>query len=100
MSVQGDLMGIIKGGHACPATTLLPLYEQLEPISVEQILGTWKGGRFDGGAGPDPIKWYGKRFVSRTHAEPLLCYAEDGSVYSYEKMGLAQLREMSWNGVT
>lgn len=98
MSVQADLLGIIARGDACPATTLMPLYEQLEPIGIEQILGTWKGGKFDGGADPDPIRWYGKRFVSRTHAEPLLCYADDGSIYSYEKLGLAQLRELSFQG--
>ncbi|MET0342630.1 MAG: DUF4334 domain-containing protein [Polyangiales bacterium] len=98
MSVQADLLGIIKSGNACPASTLMTLYEQLEPISVEQILGTWKGGKFDGGADPDPIKWYGKRFVSRTHAEPLLCHAPDGSIYSYDKLGHAQLREMAFGG--
>ena len=98
MSVEADLLGIIKSGQACPANKLMPLYEQLEPVSIEFILGTWKGGLFDGGASPDPIKWYGKRFVSRTHAEPLLCYAPDGSIYSYDKMGLAQLREVAFNG--
>ena len=71
--MEADLVGIINSGVACPATTMMPLYEQLEPVSIEFILGTWKGGLFDGAASPDPIEWYGKRFVSRTHAEPLLC---------------------------
>jgi hypothetical protein len=94
MSAEADLLGIIASGGACPATSLMPLYQQLEPVSIEFMLGTWKGGKFDGGQ-PDPINWYGKRFVSRDHAEPLLCRAADGSVYSYDKMGLARLREAS-----
>ena len=77
---------------------MMQLYEQLEPVSIELILGTWKAGLFDGGVSPDPLTWYAKRFVSRTHAEPLLCYASDGSIYSYDKMGLAQLREVAFNG--
>jgi hypothetical protein len=28
----------------------------------------------------------------------LLCRADDGSIYSYEKLGVAQLREMAFNG--
>ena len=98
MSVEADLLGIIKSGVACPSSTLMQLFEQLEPVSIEFMIGTWRGGKFDGGADPDPIKWYGKRFVSRTHAEPLLCRAEDGSIYSYEKLGIAQLREVAFNG--
>lgn len=98
MSAESDLLGIIKSGGACPANKLLPLFDQLEPVSAEFMLGTWHGGKFDGGTEPDPIKWYGKRFVSRTHVEPLLCYAADGSIYSYDKLGVAQLREVAFNG--
>lgn len=98
MSVESDLLGIIKSGDACPAAKLMSMFEQLEPVSAEFMIGTWRGGKFDGGGVPDPIKWYGKRFVSRSHVEPLLCRAEDGSIYSYEKLGVAQLREVAFNG--
>lgn len=98
MSVESDLLGIIKSGAACPAAKLMPMFEQLEPVSADFMIGTWRGGKFDGGVEPDPIKWYGKRFVSRTHVEPLLCRAADGSIYSYDKLGVAQLREVVFNG--
>jgi len=98
MSVESDLLGIIKSGAACPAAKLLPMFDQLEPVSAEFMIGTWRGGKFDGGVEPDPINWYGKRFVSRTHVEPLLCRAADGSIYSYDKLGVAQLREVAYNG--
>lgn len=76
----------------------MPLFQRLEPVSVEFMFGTWKGGKFDGGKEPDPINWYGKRFLSRDHAEPLLCRGPDGAIYSYEKLGLARLREAGFDG--
>lgn len=70
----------------------------MKPIAVEQILGAWKGGKFDGGKDPDPIKWYGKRFVSVDHCEPLLCTREDGTVYPYGGLGVAKMRLMEYDG--
>lgn len=89
---------MIATGEAYSPDMLMALYDQLEGASADFMIGTWKGGKFDGGKEPDPIKWYGKRFVSRTHVEPLLCRKEDGTVYSYDNLGVAQLREVVFNG--
>ena len=69
MSAEADLLGIIKSGEACSAAVLSPLFERLAPVRVDFMFGTWRGGKFDGGKEPDPINWYGKRFVSRDHVE-------------------------------
>lgn len=98
MSAQDKLLNIIKSGEACPADILMSLFEQLEPASAQSMIGTWHGGKFDGGREPDPINWYGKRFVSRTHVEPMLCRKEDGTVYAWDKWGEAQLREVEFGG--
>ena len=98
MSAETQLLEMIATKAAYPASMLMPLFEQLEPVSAEFMIGTWRGGKFDGGATPDPINWYGKRFVSARHVEPLLCRAADGSIYSYDKLGVAQLREVAFNG--
>ena len=98
MSAQTQLLEMIHAGRAVPPDLLFPLYDELEPLSVEEILGTWKGGKFDGGKDPDPIKWYGKRFVSADYCEPLLCRKDDGSVYAYDNLGAAQLRMIAWRG--
>lgn len=98
MSAEADLLGIIESGHACAPEVLLPLYQQLAPVSIEFMFGSWRGGKFDGGKEPDPINWYGKRFISREQAEPLLCRAPDGSIYAYTKLGAARLREASIYG--
>jgi len=98
MSVESDLLKIIQSGDACSSERLLKIFDELEPVSAEFMIGTWHGGKFDGGNTPDPINWYGKRFVSASHVEPLLCRAPDGSIYSYDKLGVAQLREVAFHG--
>ncbi len=98
MNAQARLLEMIASGQPYPAADLMPLYEQLEPASADFMIGTWRGGKFDGGREPDPINWYGKRFVSASHAEPLLCRRPDGSVYAYDNLGQAQLREVAWGG--
>lgn len=91
-------LDMIASGKAYPAEELMPLFEQLEAVDLEFMVGTWKGGKFDGGAEPDPINWYGKRFVSPVHVEPLLVTAADGSVQVYDKLGAAQMREIRYAG--
>ncbi len=98
MSVETELLKIIKSGAACPASDLMAMFDRLEAVTAEFMLGTWRGGRFDGGAAPDPLRWYGKRFTAPDLAEPLLCRADDGSIYSYTKLGLARLREVACRG--
>lgn len=100
MSVESDLLGMIERKQAYDPSLLMSMFERLEPVAIEFMFGTWRGGKFDGGKEPDPIQWYGKRFVSRDQAEPLLCRAEDGSIYSYTKLGTARLREAAILGKT
>lgn len=95
---QARLVQMIDSGEAYPPAELMPLYEQLDPVSIEFMLGSWKGGKFDGGTEPDPINWYGKRFDSANHAEPLMVRAADGSVQPYTALGAAQLRMMEYGG--
>ena len=98
MDAQIRFVKLIESKEACAPSVLMELFDQLEPVSMEFMRGTWKGGRFDGGATPDPINWYGKRFVSAQHVEPLLCRGADGSIYAYDKLGFAQLREVRFRG--
>lgn len=103
-SMAGDIeqqwLDMIASGEAQSAEKLMPLFEQLEPIDTEFMLGTWKGGKFDGGTEPDPINWYGKRFSSRTHVEPLLVHTANGSIATYDKLGGAQMRNIEFGGTT
>lgn len=59
--------------------------------AMSGILGAWRGFAFPTG---HPIgdrlaktRWHGKRFDSVHDAKPLICRAEDGSLYSDTKSG-------------
>lgn len=93
---EDKFMQMIESGDAYSAETLMPLFEQLQPVDTDFMVGTWHGGKFDGGKEPDPLNWYGKRFTSRSDVEPLLFTAPDGSVQTYTKMGGAQMREIKF----
>ena len=67
------------------------VFNALEPVSCESILGKWKGGDFNtghkGSSQLKEIKWYGKTFNSLKDAKPLICYNEKGELYSNQKWG-------------
>lgn len=103
-SLAGDMeqqwLDMIASGEAYSADALMPLYKQLEPVDTDFMLGTWKGGKFDGGNEPDPINWYGKRFTSLTDVEPLLVTDAEGNVVTYDRLGAAQMRSVEFDGTT
>jgi len=89
-----------------PSTTLLDaLWADLAPATVECMLGSWRGGDFSTGhpasALLERLRWHGKRFDGPLEAHPLICRAEDGSLYSNTEAaggGLASLWEIDFRG--
>ncbi len=96
-SAEKQLLEMIKSGKDYPPSALMPLFEKLQPASIDFMMGTWRGGVFDH-TRPDPIRWYGKRFNAVDDVEPLLCTKEDGTIYTWDKWGAARLREAAFGG--
>lgn len=94
---EKQLLEMIKSGKDYPASILMPLFEKLEPVSMDFMMGTWHGGVFDHSK-PDPIHWYGKRFKSMNDVDPMLCQKEDGTIYAWDKWGQARMREVAFGG--
>lgn len=108
---------MLTGADAPEAEKLLDLFSQLEPVSVDSMIGLWRVAAF-GRSPDDPIavppdpgplpqreglgmrKLYGKRFVTRDDAEPIVCRAEDGSLVASVDFGVARLRELSFRGTS
>lgn len=67
------------------------LWARLEVVRAEDILGEWAGAAFRTGhrlcRALDRSRWYGKTFVSVEQAKPLICRAEDGSLFSNVELG-------------
>jgi hypothetical protein len=109
--------GMLNGANVPEAEKVLELFSQLEPISVDSVIGLWRVVAF-GRTPRDPIaeqpdpgplpqreglglrKLYGKRFVTRDDAEPIVCLAEDGTLVASVDFGVARLRELSFLGTS
>jgi hypothetical protein len=83
------------------------LWADLAPASIEDVLGSWRGGDFATGhpasALLEKIRWHGKRFDGPLEAHPLICRAEDGGLYSNTVAaggGSASLWQVGFRGET
>jgi hypothetical protein len=67
------------------------LWAELGPVTVEEILGAWRGGDFSTGhlasTVLEKVRWHGKAFHSALDAKPLICRGQDGELYSNLKAG-------------
>ena len=98
MTVQEELVKIIKSGEAHSFDELKPMWDQLEPLSWKSMIGNWRGGTFNGPEAVDPIRWHGKYIASREHVEPMLCRKEDSTIYAWDGFGQAQMRDVEYGG--
>ncbi|WP_405656864.1 DUF4334 domain-containing protein [Streptomyces sp. RK9] len=100
--VEQEVLDIIASAGECDNARLTELFDRLEPVGADLLIGTWRGGGFEhtseNAALLAKMRWYGKRFVTPDHVEPLLCRDEEGNVFSYEDMGLATLHEVVHRG--
>jgi hypothetical protein len=62
------------------------LWTDLDTVDAASLLGSWRGFAFPTGHPVERMltasRWHGKRFDALDDAKPLICRAEDGSLYS------------------
>ncbi|OLN87089.1 hypothetical protein CCHL11_06494, partial [Colletotrichum chlorophyti] len=79
------------------------VYDQLKPVSPEQLIGQWEGGSFDTGHPAHErqrqLKWAGKDFRSIDDVDPVVVYGEGGSRLWMPEVGHARIREVKFRGV-
>jgi len=83
------------------------LWADLEPVTVAEVLGAWRGGDFSIGHVAstvlEKVRWHGKTFSSALDAQPLICRGDDGELYSNLAAGgggEASLWEVAFRGET
>lgn len=81
----------LRAARPAPTDALDDLWANLPPVTVEEILGAWRGGDFSTGhlasSVLTKVRWHGKTFVSALDAKPLVCRGEDGELYSNLEAG-------------
>jgi len=74
-----------------PDAELDAFWATLQPVTVDFMIGEWKGGEFVTGhqmnGGLAKAKWFGKTFTSATDVKPLVCLDDDGNKFSNVAMG-------------
>ena len=97
----------LVGDTSPPVPMLDELWADLAPATIPLMLGSWRGGDFSTGhpasALLERIRWHGKRFDTALEAHPLICRAEDGSLYSNTEAAggaHASLWEVGFRGET
>lgn len=81
------------------STILTPVYEKLDTVPKEFMVGTWKGGLFIAGSNSTST-WYGKRVAPDFTAEPMLTKGADGGPGPNSGGGATVKDEEDANGVT
>lgn len=73
----------INAGHATPEVAL-ELFDSLEPVDIDFMLGSWQGGGFHTGHPLDGLleayRWHGKRFDSAEQVHPLVFRSVSGKL--------------------
>jgi hypothetical protein len=76
----------LRSAESVSTDELDALWADLAPVTVEEILGAWRGGDFSTGhiasTVLDKVHWQGKRFDAPLDAKPLICRGDDGELYS------------------
>ncbi len=79
------------------------LFDGLEPVACEDMLGDWDGGVVPTGHPGEQqlgaLGWAGKAFRGRDDVDPIVCRGEDGERQANPVLGAASLRAVEHRGV-
>ena len=71
-------------------TELDEFWATLAPVTVDFLIGEWKGGAFDNGhpvvSGLAKANWFGKTMTSATDVLPIICLDEEGNKFNNIKL--------------
>ncbi|TWS22159.1 DUF4334 domain-containing protein [Tsukamurella sputi] len=91
MTAERTVRGLIDEPQHTEPTELAGLFAQLEPVSIDFMLGDWHGGELPSGHPMDgalgKARWYGKSFRSANDVQPLVCLDEAGEKFSNVALG-------------
>lgn len=102
MSAEEKILALIAGGEQVAVDELHNLFDSLEPVSCEEMLGEWTGGCFNTGHRGEKmlakLGWAGKRFTGLNDVNPIMSRGDDGALVVNDVMGTASLRRVEYRG--
>lgn len=105
MSLRTEMDELVKQYKFTDDSVLLEFFDKLAPVQVDEMIGKWKGGDFDTGRWQSKaltdLKWFGKYFKSQLDGKPLVCYNDEGKLYSSQAQnGESSLWMIEFRGKT
>lgn len=94
----------LRGRRDVDPADLDEIWSALQPIGCQDVLGRWKGDEFHTGHKMNGLlqsaRWYGKFFDSINQVEPIVCYDDDGNLFSNNELSLggASLWDVEFRG--
>lgn len=81
----------LRSAESAKPEDLDDLWADLRPVTVDEVLGAWRGGDFATGhiasTVLQKVRWHGKVFTGPLDAQPLVCRDADGELYSNLEAG-------------
>ncbi|RNF39946.1 DUF4334 domain-containing protein [Planococcus salinus] len=78
--------------------TAFELFDKLEAVELESLVGTWKGKEFYTGHPLDGVlkklNWYGKAFHDAENVDPLLFRGLNGNIFAVDPVPFMDLRKL------
>lgn len=94
----------LRGQRDVSPADLDEVWAALDTVHSEDMLGNWKGDEFHTGHKMNgqlaAASWYGKIFTSVNDVEPIVCYDDDGKLFSNNELSLggATLWQIEFRG--
>lgn len=99
-----DFFARVESQEVSEPTELDAIWAPLPTVTVDEILGDWRGGELPTGHPMDgqleKVRWHGKWFRSRHDVAPMVCRDDDGNLCSNKEIGKgeASLWEVGFRG--
>ncbi|KAF9872372.1 hypothetical protein CkaCkLH20_10199 [Colletotrichum karsti] len=100
---EQKFLELTKTEGAVKEADIAAVFDELKPVSPDQLIGSWEGGSFDTGHPAHQqlrsFKWAGKDFRSVDDVDPIMVYGEDGKRSWFSEYGHARIREVKFRDV-
>ncbi len=102
MSYSQRIMDLTTRDEVIDVAELHTLYDSLDSVTCEEMLGDWRGGCFNTGHRGEKmlgkLGWAGKRFSALNDVNPIMGEDADGNLVVNDVMGAASLRMVEYRG--
>ncbi|EUK19130.1 DUF4334 domain-containing protein [Commensalibacter papalotli (ex Servin-Garciduenas et al. 2014)] len=105
MTKTQEFTELLSQDHSRNDEQLFNFFDSLLPLTIDDMISKWKGEDINTGHWVSKelvnMNWYGKWYKNQLEAIPLVCFNQQGKLFSEQKFkGEASLWMVEYRGVT